>query len=47
MTTFGAGVPDRALGTRARCVPVITRTGGHSWSLAVTRNAPWPGVRPC
>ncbi len=26
------GVPVRALGTRARCVPVITRTGGHSWS---------------
>ena len=43
-TTLRGGVPVRALGTRARCVPVMTRTGGHSWSLAVTRNATAPGV---
>ena len=42
-----SGVPVRALGTRARCVPVMSGTGGHSRSLAVTRNPPSPGARSC
>jgi hypothetical protein len=39
------GVPVRALGTRARCVPVMTGNGGHWRSMAVTRNALPPGAR--
>jgi hypothetical protein len=43
--TVRAAVPVRALGTRALCVPVTTRPGGHSRSLAVNRNALPPGAR--
>ena len=42
-----AGVPVRALGTRARCVPVTSGTDGHSGSLAVDENAVPPGARRC
>jgi hypothetical protein len=41
------GVPVRARGTRARCVPVMSGTGGHSRSMAVTRNVGELGVRRC
>jgi hypothetical protein len=41
------GVPVRALGTRARCVPVITVTGGHSRSVAVNRNGLRAGAQCC
>ena len=41
------GVPVRALGTRAGCVPVTSGTDGHSGSLAVDENAVPPGARRC
>ena len=43
--TLRGGVPVRALGTRARCMPVMSGTGGHLRSMAVNRNAALPGTR--